>query len=195
MTEICLRHPVTPRYLRAVIDVAYTFDYAVYGKDVAMSRTYLHDMNVRCNTCKNHCRLLSFHLGVLRAGISLGMDEVRPVTPVVVEKYRRALEGAPVQIIQFAITDVYSSKIFIPGQRSSASWTSGLVNDCRPDMVVPACVKYIESCRREAGDTQQNGCTEENQPRGREEFRDLCREFPEFQLALDHALEGSARKR
>lgn len=164
------------------MDFAYTRDYAVYEKDVTVSKSFLYG-NIRCNNCKQHCRLLSFHLGVVRAAISIGMDGLRQFA---IEKYRRVLDGAPLQILQFAVTDVYSSKVFVEGGKYSATWNSGDVHDCRPDLVVPACAKYVESCRWAARHAHQ--IEVQQYASGEADLLHFCREFVDFQAALARAL-------
>lgn len=77
------------------MDFAYTLDYAMYEKYVTVSKSFLYG-NIRFNNCKQHCRLLSFYLGVVRAAISIEMDGLRQFA---IEKYRRVLDGAPRQIL------------------------------------------------------------------------------------------------
>ncbi|KAJ5837125.1 hypothetical protein N7447_003151 [Penicillium robsamsonii] len=169
---------VLPNFLRleqvdSLLNFFYTGDYSVDEGD-------LNHYSVRpcpggCVTCPQICQLLRIHLSMFQTALLLRITDLQAIA---FRRFRDLMDTAPSFVLQYAVHAVYSRQPIPDGSNSFQITGLKSVSDYRPELVLPAVLRYCGYYRMNPQHITRHG--KKVRVFGEAEFAELRKKSPKF---------------
>ncbi|CAG8900611.1 unnamed protein product [Penicillium egyptiacum] len=173
---------VLPDFVRveqvdSLLNFFYTGDYSV---DEADLRYYsIKACPGGCVTCPQICQLLRIHLSMFRTALLLRITELQAIA---FRRFRDLMDTAPAFVLQYAVHAVYSREPIPDGSNNFQITGLKSVKDYRPELVLPAVLRYCGYHRLNPQQITRHG--KRVRVFGESEFTELRRKSPNFDRDL-----------
>ncbi|CAG8109985.1 unnamed protein product [Penicillium nalgiovense] len=157
----------------SLLNFFYTGDYSV---DEADLRHYsIKACPGGCVTCPQICQLLRIHLSMFQTALLLRITDLQAIA---FRRFRDLMDTAPAFVLQYAVHAVYSRKPIPDGSNNFQITGLKSVKDYRPELVLPAVLRYCGYYRLNPQQTTRHG--KSVRIFGESEFAELRRKSPKF---------------
>ncbi|KAJ5165649.1 uncharacterized protein N7500_007479 [Penicillium coprophilum] len=157
----------------SLLNFFYTGDYSVDEAD-------LNHYSVRacpggCVTCPQICQLLRIHLSMFQTALLLRITDLQAIA---FRRFRDLMDAAPSFVLQYAVHAVYSRKPIPDGSNNFQITGLKCVSDYRPELVLPAVLRYCGYYRMNPQQITRHG--KKVRVFGEAEFAELRKKSPKF---------------
>ncbi|KAG0155579.1 hypothetical protein PDIDSM_2751 [Penicillium digitatum] len=157
----------------SLLNFFYTGDYSV---DEADLRYYsIRPCPGGCVTCPQICQLLRIHLSMFQIALLLRITDLQAIT---FRRFRDLMDTAPAFVLQYAVHAVYSREPIPDGSNNFQITGLKSVTDYRPELVLPAVLRYCGYYRLNPQQITRHG--RKVRVFGEAEFAELRRKSPKF---------------
>ncbi|OQE24856.1 hypothetical protein PENFLA_c009G09659 [Penicillium flavigenum] len=161
----------------SLVNFFYTGDYSV---DEADLRYYsVKACPGGCVTCPQICQLLRIHLSMFQTALLLRITDLQAIA---FRRFRDLLDTAPAFVLQYAVHAVYSRKPIPDGSNNFQITGLKSVKDYRPELVLPAVLRYCGYYRLNPQQITRHG--KRVRIFGESEFAELRRKSAKFDRDL-----------
>ncbi|KAJ5684978.1 hypothetical protein N7536_007597 [Penicillium majusculum] len=171
--KLVLPDLVRVEQIDSLLNFFYTGDYSVEEVD-------LRDYSIRpcpggCVTCPQICQLLRIHLAMFQTALLLRITDLQALA---FRRFRDLMDTAPAFVLQYAVQAVYSREPIPDGSKNFQITGLKSVKDYRPELVLPAVLRYCGYYRLNPQQITRNG--KKVRVFGESEFAELRRKSPKF---------------
>ncbi|KUM60997.1 hypothetical protein ACN42_g6130 [Penicillium freii] len=171
--QLVLPDLVRVEQIDSLLNFFYTGDYSVEEAD-------LRDYSIRpcpggCVTCPQICQLLRIHLAIFQTALLLRITDLQALA---FRRFRDLMDTAPAFVLQYAVQAVYSREPIPDGSKNFQITGLKSVKDYRPELVLPAVLRYCGYYRLNPQQITRNG--KKVRVFGEPEFAELRRKSPKF---------------
>ncbi|KAI3288662.1 hypothetical protein DTO002I6_7247 [Penicillium roqueforti] len=179
--KLVLPDLVRPEQVDSLLNFFYTGDYSVDEAD-------LKYYSVRpcpggCVTCPQICQLLRIHLSMFQTALLLRITDLQAIA---FRRFRDLMDTAPAFVLQYAVHSVYSREPIPDGSNNFQITGLKSVKDYRPELVLPAVLRYCGYYRLNPQQLTRHG--KRVRVFGESEFAELRRKSPKFDGDLARGL-------
>lgn len=171
--KLVLPDLVRPEQVDSLLNFFYTGDYSV---DEADLRYYsVRPCPGGCVTCPQICQLLRIHLSMFQTALLLRITDLQAIA---FRRFRDLMDTAPAFVLQYAVHAVYSRQPIPDGSNNFQITGLKTVKDYRPELVLPAVLRYCGYYRLNPQQITRHG--RKVRVFGESEFAELRRKSPKF---------------
>ncbi|KAF7523673.1 hypothetical protein PCG10_006429 [Penicillium crustosum] len=171
--KLVLPDLVRAEQIDSLLNFFYTGDYSVEEADL---RNYsIWPCPGGCVTCPQICQLLRIHLAMFQTALLLRITDLQALS---FRRFRDLTDTAPAFVLQYAVQAVYSREPIPDGSNNFQITGLKSVKDYRPELVLPAVLRYCGYYRLNPQQITRNG--KKVRVFGESEFAELCRKSPKF---------------
>jgi hypothetical protein len=157
----------------SLLNFFYTGDYSVDEAD--LDYYSIRPCPGGCVTCPQICQLLRVHLSMFQTALLLRITDLQAIA---FRRFRDLMDTAPAFVLQYAVHAVYSRKPIPDGSNSYEITGLKSVTDYRPELVLPAVLRYCGYYRMNPQQITRHG--KKVRVFGEAEFAELCQNSPKF---------------
>lgn len=171
--KLVLPDLVRVEQIDSLLNFFYTGDYSVEEADL---RYYsIRPCPGGCVTCPQICQLLRIHLAMFQTALLLRITDLQALA---LRRFRDLMDTAPAFVLQYAVQAVYSREPIPDGSNNFQITGLKSVKDYRPELVLPAVLRYCGYYRLNPQQITRNG--KMVRVFGESEFAELRRKSPKF---------------
>ncbi|KAJ5517654.1 hypothetical protein N7453_000076 [Penicillium expansum] len=171
--KLVLPDLVRAEQVDSLLNFFYTGDYSV---DEADLRYYsIRPCPGACVTCPQICQLLRIHLSMFQTALLLRITDLQAIA---FRRFRDLMDTAPAFVLQYAVHAVYSRRPIPDGSNNFQITGLKSVKDYRPELVLPAVLRYCGYYRLNPQQITRHG--KKVRVFGEAEFTELRRKSPKF---------------
>ncbi|KAJ5795310.1 hypothetical protein N7457_001909 [Penicillium paradoxum] len=182
--QLILPDMIPSQQISSLLHFFYTGDYSVEKAD-------LEDYPVPpssngCMTCTQICRLLRVHLAMFQTALLLRITDLQAIA---FRKFRDLMDTGSSFVLQSAVRAVYTKSPIPDGTNSFQITGSKSIHDYRPELVLPAILRYCGYYRLNPNLNRQSGRTRNSaRALGEVEFRELREKSAHFNRHMTQGL-------
>ncbi|KAJ5443044.1 hypothetical protein N7445_004795 [Penicillium cf. griseofulvum] len=157
----------------SLLNFFYTGDYSIDEADLEYYS--IRPCPGGCVTCPQICQLLRIHLSMFQTALLLRITDLQAIA---FRRLRDLMDTAPAFVLQYAVHAVYSRKPIPDGSNSFQITGLKSVTDYRPELVLPAVLRYCGYYRMNPQQITRHG--KKVRVFGEAEFAELRQKSPKF---------------
>ncbi|CAI7600723.1 unnamed protein product [Penicillium glandicola] len=157
----------------SLINFFYTGDYSIEEAD--LNYWSVKPCPGGCVTCPQICQLLRIHLSMFQTALLLRITDLQAIA---FRRFRDLMDTAPAFVLQYAVHAVYSREPIPDGSNNFSITGLKSVLDYRPELVLPAVLRYCGYYRMHPQQITRHG--RKVRVFGESEFAELRRKSPKF---------------
>ncbi|KAJ5469844.1 hypothetical protein N7530_007201 [Penicillium desertorum] len=161
----------------SLLNFFYTGDYSVDEADLGYYSVKACPGG--CVTCPQICQLLRIHLSMFQTALLLRITDLQAIA---FRRFRDLMDTAPAFVLQYAVHAVYSRKPIPDGANNFQITGLKSVKDYRPELVLPAVLRYCGYYRLNPQQITRHG--KRVRIFGESEFAELRRKSAKFDRDL-----------
>ncbi|KAJ5958035.1 uncharacterized protein N7479_005185 [Penicillium vulpinum] len=159
--------------VNSLVNFLYTGDYSVDEAD--LSYYSVRACPGGCVTCPQICQLLRIHLSMFQTALLLRITDLQALA---FRRFRDLMNTAPAFVLQYAVHAVYSREPIPDGSNNFQITGLKSVSDYRPELVLPAVLRYCGYYRMNPQQITRHG--KKVRVFGEKEFTELRRKSRKF---------------
>ncbi|KAJ5365992.1 hypothetical protein N7517_008878 [Penicillium concentricum] len=157
----------------SLLNFFYTGDYSVDEGD--LNHYSISACPGGCVTCPQICQLLRIHLSMFQTALLLRIADLQAIA---FRRFRDLMDTAPSFVLQYAVHAVYSRQPIPDGSNNFQITDLKSVSDYRPELVLPAVLRYCGYYRMNPQHITRHG--KKVRVFGEAEFAELRKKSPKF---------------
>ncbi|KGO63608.1 hypothetical protein PITC_049900 [Penicillium italicum] len=171
--KLVLPDLVRAEQVDSLLNFFYTGDYSVDEGDLKYYS--IRPCPGGCVTCPQICQLLRIHLSMFQTALLLRITDLQAIA---FRRFRDLMDTAPAFVLQYAVHAVYSREPIPDGGNNFQITGLKSVKDYRPELVLPAVLRYCGYYRMNPQQITRYG--KKVRIFGEAEFAELRRKSPKF---------------